>query len=72
MAIIELEYDCIQTIAYRHVVTLDTDLWERMTGEVFYPENVNIYDLRDFVGWEGITETGGDVVDEQCENLREV
>ena len=72
MAIIELEYDSIQTIAYRHVVTLDTDLWERMTGEVFDLENVTIEDIQEFVGWEGITETGGDVLDEQCENLREV
>ena len=72
MAIIELEYDSIQTIAYRHVVTLDTDLWERMTGEVFDPENVDIEDLRDYVGWEGISETGGDVLYEQVENLREV
>lgn len=72
MAIIELEYDSIQTIAYRHVVTLDTDLWERMTGEVFDPADVSIEDLQDFVGWEGITETGGDVLDEQVENLREV
>ena len=72
MAIIELEYDSIQTIAYRHVVTLDTDLWERMTGEVFDPAVVSIEDLQDFVGWEGIAETGGDVLSEQCENLREV
>lgn len=72
MAIIELEYDSIQTIAYRHVVTLDTDLWERMTGEVFDPADVSIEDLQDFVGWEGITETGGDVLGEQCENLRVV
>lgn len=72
MAIIELEYDSIQTIAYRHVVTLDTDLWERMTGEVFDQADVSIEDLQDFVGWEGIAETGGDILDEQCENLREV
>lgn len=72
MAIIELEYDSIQTIAYRHVVTLDTDLWERMTGEVFDPENVDIEDLRDYVGWEGISETGGDILYEEVENLREV
>ena len=72
MAIIELEYDSIQTIAYRHVVTLDTDLWERMTGEVFDQENVDIEELQDFVGWKGIAETGGDVLSEQCENLREV
>ena len=72
MAIIELEYDSIQTIAYRHVVTLDTDLWERMTGEVFDTENVDIEELQDFVGWEGIAETGGDILSEQCENLREV
>ena len=72
MAIIELEYDSIQTIAYRHVVTLDTDLWERMTGEVFDPENADIEELQDFVGWEVIAETGGDVLSEQCENLREV
>ena len=56
MAIIELEYDSIQTIAYRHVVTLDTDLWERMTGEEFDPENVDIEDLQDYVGWECIAE----------------
>ena len=72
MAIIELEYDSIQTIAYTHRVTLDTDLWERMTGEVFDPADVSIEDLQDFVGWEGITEIGGDVLGEQCENLREV
>lgn len=72
MAIIELEYDSIQTVAYRHVVTLDTDLWERMTGEEFDPENVGIEELQEFVGWKGITETVGDVLDEQCENLREV
>lgn len=72
MAIIELEYDSIQTIAYRHVVTLDTDLWERMTGEEFDPENVDIEDLQDYVGWECIAETGGDVLNEQCENLRVV
>ena len=72
MAIIELEYDSIQTIAYRHVVTLDTDLWERMTGEVFDPADVDIEELQDFVGWEGIAETGGDVLSEQVENLRVV
>lgn len=72
MAIIELEYDSIQTIAYRHSVSLDTDLWERMTGEKFDPANVTIEELQEFVGWEGIAETGGDVLDEQCENLREV
>ena len=72
MKTIELEYDSIQTIAYRHVVTLDTELWERMTGEKFDPENVTIEDIQDFVGWEGIAETGGDVLDEQCENLREI
>lgn len=72
MAFIELEYDSIQTIAYTHKVTLDTDLWERMTGEKFDTESVDVYDLREFVGWEGITELGGDVLVEQCENLREV
>ncbi len=72
MAIIELEYDSIQTIAYTHRVTLDTDLWERMTGEVFDPEDVDIEELQDFVGWEVIAETGGDVLNEQVENLREV
>lgn len=72
MAIIELEYDSIQTIAYRHVVTLDTDLWERMTGEKFDPADVDIEYLRDFVDWEGIYETGGDILDEQVENLRVV
>ena len=72
MAIIELEYDSIQTIAYTHRLTLDTDLWERMTGEKFDPADVDIEELQEFVGWECIAETGGDVLDEQCENLREV
>lgn len=69
---VELEYDYIQTITYTHRVTLDTDLWESMYGEKFDPADVDIYDLREFVGWESITEVGGDVLNEQCENLREV
>lgn len=72
MAIIALEYDCIQTIAYTHRVELDTDLWKRMTGEEFDEDNVFIDELQEFVGWEAITELGGDVLDEQCENLREI
>ena len=70
--IVELEYDSIQTVAYTHRLTLDTDLWERMTGEVFDSADVDIEYLRDFVDWEGISETGGDILDEQVENLREV
>ncbi len=72
MAIIELEYDSIQTIAYTHRLTLDTDLWERMTGEVFDPADVDIEYLRDFVDWEGISETGDDILAERVENLRVV
>ena len=72
MKTIELEYDSIQTIAYTHRVEVDTELWERLTGKEFDPENVTIEDIQDFVGWEGIAETGGDVLDEQCENLREI
>ena len=72
MAIIELEYDSIQTIAYRHLVKLDTDLWERLTGEKFDLDNVTIEDIQEFVGWDGIAETGGDVLGERYENLEKI
>lgn len=72
MAIITVAYDSIQTVAYQHTVEIDTELWERMTGEEFDHETVDIYDLREYVGWGSIIETGGDVLDEQCENLREI
>lgn len=72
MATIVFEYDSIQTIAYTHTIEIDVDEWEEVTGEVFDPLNVDIETLQEHVGYGGIIENGGDVIDEQCENLRQV
>lgn len=68
-AVVLAEWQSVQTVIYDQSAEINLYDWEQQFGTPFDPKSVTIADIQEFVGWQGINESGGEVVEERTMSL---